>query len=78
MVQNMSNPLLSVLGKPQQTAPNTPRNPAQMLAAFADFKRSFSGDPKAAVQQLLASGKMSREQFQQLSALANQFGSLFK
>ena len=71
----MPNPLLDVFGKP---APAAPKNPMQMVQAFQQFKKQFTGDPKAAVEQLLSSGRMSQAQFQQLSAIANQFGSLFK
>ena len=47
-----------------------------MLNQFNKFKQSFNGDPKQQVQQLLNSGQMSQEQFQQLSNAASQFQQL--
>lgn len=48
-------------------------NISQMLQNFNQFRSNFRGDPKQQVEQLLKSGQMSQEQFQQLSTLANQF-----
>lgn len=70
----MPNPLLDVF-KP---AAPLPRNPMQMIQAFNQFKQQFTGDPRAAVQQLLTSGRMSQEQFKQLSEMANSLGSILK
>lgn len=44
----------------------------QMLQQFMQFKRTFNGDPKQAVQQLLSSGRMSQSQFNQLAQQATQ------
>ena len=50
-----------------------PQNPmANMMRQFEQFRQSFSGDPKQAVQQLLNSGRMSQEQYNQLSQMATQ------
>lgn len=49
------------------------QNPIQMIQAFNQFKSSFNGDPKQAVEELLRTGKMSQAQFNQLQAQANQF-----
>lgn len=46
---------------------------ANMIGQFNQFKNNFSGDPKAQVQQLLNSGQMSQQQFNQLSQMATQF-----
>jgi hypothetical protein len=42
-----------------------------------DFKNSFKGNAKEQVQELLKSGKMSQEQFQQLSKMAEGFQGMF-
>lgn len=47
-------------------------NTFEMLNKFQEFKRTFQGDPRAQVQQLLDSGQMSEEQFQKLSQMATQ------
>lgn len=44
-----------------------------LIQQFQQFRASFRGDPQQQVQQLLNSGKMSQEQFNQLAGLANQF-----
>lgn len=64
----MLNPMLAKLNS---------NNPVQMLQKFAEFKRSMQGkDPEAMVNELLRSGKMSPEQFEQLKAQAQSFMSL--
>lgn len=47
-----------------------------LIQQFQQFRASFRGDPQQQVQQLLNSGKMSQEQFNQLAGLARQFQSL--
>lgn len=44
-----------------------------LIQQFQQFRASFQGDPQQQVRQLLNSGKMSQEQFNQLAGLANQF-----
>ena len=51
---------------------------ANMLGEFEKFKQSFSGDPQQQVQQLLNSGRMSQQQFNQLSQAATQFQQLMR
>lgn len=66
----MSNPLFDILGG------QTPGN--NLLQQFNQFKKTFTGDPKQQVQQLLNSGRMTQEQFNRLSKMADQFQSLLK
>lgn len=49
-----------------------------MLNQFNTFKNNFQGDPKAQVQSLLQSGRMTQEQFNQFSLLANQMRSMIR
>lgn len=65
----MANPIYNLFNK-------RPQN--NMLAQFQQFKNSFKGDPKQQVQELLNSGKMSQEQFNRLSQMANEMQSLLK
>jgi hypothetical protein len=51
-------------------------NFTQMMQQFQRFKANFNGDPKAEVQKLLQSGKMSQQQLDQLQAAAKQFQAL--
>jgi hypothetical protein len=43
------------------------------LMQFMNFRNSFRGDPQMMVQQLMRSGQISQEQYQQAVQLANQF-----
>lgn len=47
-----------------------------LIQQFNQFRANFNGNPQQQVQQLLSSGKMSQEQFNQLAGLANQFQRL--
>ena len=66
------NPLFNQLGGGRQNSMGN------MLQAFQQFKNSFSGDPKQQVQQLLNSGKMTQEQYNQLSETARQLMNILK
>lgn len=53
-------------------------NGNSLLKQFEKFKSSFTGDPKAQVQALLDSGRMSQNQFNQLSKMADDFMKMMK
>ena len=58
----MLNPMLQQLQS---------RNPFELIQQFNQFKQQMAGkDPQAMVEELLRTGKMSPEQFQQLKAQA--------
>ena len=66
----MANPLFELMGN---------QNPmARMLKQLEDFKRTFSGDPKQQVEQLVASGRVSKEQYDKAVGIANQLQQLIK
>lgn len=70
----MSNPLFNVLGggMPQGNGP------MQMIQQFIQFKQNFKGDPKAEVQKMLQSGRISQQQLNQVQQMAGQFQNLLK
>lgn len=47
-----------------------------ILQQFLQFKQNFKGDPRQQVQQLLNSGKISQEQYNQAVQMANQMKQL--
>ena len=47
-------------------------NMTNLLSQFNQFRSTFSGNPEQQVKQLLQSGRMSQEQFNQLAQTANQ------
>lgn len=62
--------LFNMFGKQQPQMNNGLLN---MVNQFNQFKRNFNGDPRQQVQQLLDSGQMTQQQFNQLSQAATQF-----
>lgn len=56
----------------------TPRGIGDMIQQFRQFQANFQGDPQQQVQQLLNSGRMTQQQFNQLQGLATQFQRLLK
>lgn len=57
---------------------NQVNNFSNLLTQFNQFRQTFSGNPQAQVQQLLQSGQMSQEQFNQLASQATQLRQLLK
>ena len=70
----MANPLYNILGGGSMPINNT----ANMIKRFNEFRSTFSGDPKQVVQNLLNSGQMSQQQFNELQQMATQFQKLMK
>lgn len=57
----------------QQMGGGMPNNGmAQMIQRFNQFRQAFQGDPRQQVQQLLNSGKVSQEQYNNAVQMANQ------
>lgn len=48
-------------------------NPMQMINAFMQFKQNYQGDPRADVQRLVSSGRISQQQLNQLQSAAESF-----
>lgn len=53
-------------------------NMAYIINQYNQFKSTFQGDPKQQVQDLLNSGQMSQEQFNQLSNMAQMFQTFLR
>ena len=49
-----------------------------LINKFQQFKQTFSGNPQQIVQQMLSSGKISQEQYNQVVQMANQFQQFLK
>lgn len=69
----MSSQLFNMLGN---NIPNPFSNMQDMMQRLNQFRQSFNGDAKQQVQQLLNSGKMSQNQYNQLSQLATQIQNM--
>lgn len=70
----MSNPLFNALGggMPQGNGP------MQMVQQFMEFRHNFKGDPKAEVEKMLQSGRISQQQLNQVQQMAGQFQHMLK
>ena len=66
-----------MFGRQQQQQPMN-SSLANMMSQFNQFRKTFNGDPKAKVQELLDSGQMTQQQFNQLSQAATQFQNMMK
>ena len=61
------NPLYSQFGN---------RQPNNLIQQFMEFRKNFSGNPQEQVQQLLKSGRVSQEQYDQAVQMANQLQNM--
>lgn len=60
----------------QQTAmPQT--NPTNLINDIMLFRKSFTGNPKAVVDQMVSSGKINQEQYNFAVNMANQVRAMF-
>ena len=55
-----------------------PNRMNDLLSQFNQFRSTFSGNPEQQVKQLIQSGRMSQEQFNQLAQTANQLYRFIK
>lgn len=67
----MPNNLFNALGGNMSNHPMM-----QMVQKFNEFKRTFQGDPKAEVQKILQSGKVSQQDWNQIQSVASQFQNM--
>lgn len=76
----MASSLFNVFGNGNQAGPdnNSPfANMSNFLTRFNDFRKTFSGNPEEIVKSKLASGEMSKEQYEACCNMANQMMGLF-
>lgn len=70
----MANPLFQALGGGQM--PGWMGQFQNMVQQFRQFQQTFQGDPKAEVEKLVQSGKITQQQLNQLQQMAAQFRQL--
>ena len=70
------NPLFNALGGGQM--PGMIGQFQNMMRQFQPFTQSFPGDPRAEVEKLVQSGKISQQQLNQLQQMAGQFQQLMQ
>lgn len=67
----MSNPLFQQFGQ-QQMPQNVPNVPNNFMSQLQQFGKMVQGDPRQIIQSLIQSGRMTQDQFNQYSQMANQ------
>lgn len=72
----MANQLFSMLGNSKMSGPMG--NMQNLISKLNQFRQSFQGNPKEQVQQLLNSGKMTQNQYNQLSQMATQIQNMLE
>lgn len=72
----MANPLFQALGGGQM--PGQMGQFQNMVQQFRQFQQTFQGNPKAEVEKLVQSGRISQQQLNQLQQAANQFRQLLR
>lgn len=70
----MANPLFQALGGGQMPGPMGQFQ--NMVQQFRQFQQTFQGDPKAEVERLVQSGKITQQQLNQLQQAAGIFRQL--
>lgn len=72
------NPLFQQMAS--QTTSNTINNNGLMglVQQFQQFKQTFTGDPRQQVQQLLNSGRVTQEQYNNAVQMANALQNVLK
>lgn len=73
----MANSILKPGDQKQSAASMNGMNP-QMLKQLQEFKKSYTGNPKQAVMQMLQSGQITNPQLQQAMQMARQIQTLIK
>ena len=72
----MANSILNSSG-PTQPVNRSPIN-YQMLQQLSEFKKSYKGNPKQAVMQMLQRGQITNPQLQQAMQIAKQIQTMIK
>lgn len=65
------NPLFQRFG-------SQPTQNQSMLEQFSEFASNFRGDPKQRVEDLVKSGRMSKEEFERYGQMATQLQNIFR
>ena len=66
----MANPIYNMLGRQQGNN--------AMLRQFEQFKRSFSGDPRQQIQNMLNSGRITQDDYNRAVQMAKSMMQMLK
>lgn len=68
----MANPLMSILGVSSQ---GTNKN---IVEQFKEFRSNFKGDPQAKINEMLASGQITKAQLNEATEMAKMIKGMIK
>ena len=77
----MSNPIMKLVNNSSVGGASTIDSRGSnnnLLQQFNEFKRTFKGNPRDAINNMLNSGRFSNAQIEQAKGLAKQMMSMFK
>lgn len=73
----MANPMMEMLSR--SASPRPSNNPLAMIAEFRKFAASMTPQrARQQIQEMLADGRMSQDQFQQLQRQAQEFARFLR
>ena len=72
------NNLYKSLGGQQMKLPGALGDVQNFMNQFNQFKQTFQGNPQQQIQQMLNSGKISQEDYNQAVRIAQSIQSMFK
>jgi hypothetical protein len=75
----MGNPLFELLGGTAQSAGNAGGafgGISNIIAQYMNFRKTYNGDARAQIQQMLNNGQLTQDQFNQAAQLATQLQNL--
>lgn len=73
------NPFFNAMGGNRMPGPfGNMQQIMQLVQQFMQFRQNFQGDPKAEIQRLLQSGKITQDQLNQAQSMAQQIQSFLK
>ena len=55
-----------------------PQQNTNLLQRFQQFRQGFQGDPQQMIQQMMNSGKINQNQYNQAVQMAQRFQQMFK
>lgn len=74
----MGNPFYNRFSNRGNKMPGPFGNAQNLMNQFQQFASQFQGDPQAKVQELLNSGQMTQEQFNQFSNMVQPFQQMLQ
>ena len=73
----MANPLFGMMGNQNMQLPGALGNMQNFMNRFNQFRQTFQGDPRQQIQQMLNSGRITQNQYNQAVQMAQTMKGMF-